>query len=705
MKYFQYLLSLVIMVSCQSPDNLNHDLKPPSARKIDKELTTHGHTRIDPYYWLKERENQEVINYLNAENDYTNQILKHTSDFQKKLFDEIVGRIKQKDESVPYKSNGYWYYRRFEEGQEYPIHCRKEGSLDALEEILLNVNEMASGYKFFRVTGLRVSINNEWLAYGVDTVSRRKYTLYFKNLKTGSLVQESIPNTTGSCTWANDNQTLFYTSKDPKTLRPNRIYRHSLNTLSTEDKEIYYESDDTFTTYVYKTKSNKFIAIASQSTLSTEYRILNADQPLQEFSMFQPREKKLEYSLAHYQDKFYILTNWEATNFRLMQTPDHLTNKENWQEVIPHREEVLIEKIEVFKNFLVMDERTQGSTQLRIINQATREEHYLEFEEPAYTAWISTNREFDTPRLRFGYESMTTPESIFEYHMDNKQRKLIKQKEVLGEFDPKQYTTDRLFATSRDGKMVPVSLVYRNDQFRQGNNPLLLYAYGSYGSTLDAYFSSVRLSLLNRGFVFAMAHVRGGQMLGRPWYEDGKMFNKKNTFYDFIDCAEYLAENGFANPDKMYAMGGSAGGLLIGAVVNLRPGLFQGVIAEVPFVDVMTTMLDTSIPLTTGEYSEWGNPNEKASYEYMLSYSPYDNVEVKDYPHILITAGLHDSQVQYWEPAKWVAKLRDLKTDNNRLLLFTNMEAGHGGASGRFEIYREVALEYAFILDLEGINQ
>ncbi|MEA2004749.1 MAG: S9 family peptidase [Acidobacteriota bacterium] len=679
-------------------------VKPPVAEKIKKELTIHGHTRVDNYYWLNERENPKVIEYLKAENEYTTTVLKHTEDLQKVLFDEIVGRIKQTDMSVPFRSEGYYYYTRYEEGQEYPLYCRRKGSMVAQEEIMLNVNEMAKGHSFYNVTGLNVSTNNNLLAFGVDTVSRRKYTIHFKDLTTGEILKDEIPDTSGRPVWANDNKTVFYAVKD-EALRPFKIYNHVLGEDVSNDKEIYHEEDVTFNTYVRKSKSKKYLFILSTSTLSTEYRFLDANEPEGEFKVLQPREKDLEYNVAHFKDDFYIMTNYKAKNFRLMKTPVNETLKENWTEVIPHREDVLLEQFEIFNDFLVVNERKNGLTNLRIIKWDDSSSHYLDFGEETYTAYISTNPEFDTNLLRFGYSSLTTPNSTFDYNMETREKKLLKQQEVLGDFDPANYHAERLYATAKDGVKVPISLVYRKGLKKDGKNPLLLYGYGSYGNSMNPSFSSVRLSLLDRGFVYAIAHIRGGQELGRSWYEDGKLLKKKNTFTDFIACAEHLIEEKFTNPEKLFAMGGSAGGLLMGAVVNMRPDLFKGVIAAVPWVDVVTTMLDDSIPLTTSEYDEWGNPANKEYYDYMLSYSPYDQVEAKDYPAMFVTTGLHDSQVQYWEPAKWVAKLRAMKTDNNILLLHTNMEAGHGGASGRFKRYKTTAMEYAFMLDLAGIGK
>jgi len=694
-------LGLIMITGCKNTENI----QPPDAQKKPKELTIHGDTRIDNYYWLNDRDNPEVIEYLKAENKYTESVLKPTEDFQDKLFNEMKSRIKETDQSVPYFFNGYYYYTRYEKGKEYPFYCRKKGTLDAEEEVMLNVNKMAEGYDFYRVTGINVSPDNKLLAYGVDTVSRRKYTIYVKNLETGELLSENIPVTSGSVAWANDNKTFFYTKKDEVTLRSNKIFKHTLGDSYQSDQEIYHEADETFRTNIYKSKSQKYLIISSGSTLSNEYRILDADNTDDDFKVLQPRERGLEYSIAHSGDYFYIRTNLNAKNFRLMRTPVHKTNKKFWKEVIPHRTDVFLEGIEVFNNYLVAEERKDGLNNIRIINQVTEDEHYINFDEEVYMTYVSNNPEMDTDILRFSYTSMTTPASTYDYNMKTRKRELKKQQEVLGDFDPSDYETKRLWATADDGTKIPMSLVYRKGIKLDGNNPALIYGYGSYGATMSPYFSSTRLSLLDRGFVYAIAHIRGSQYMGRQWYEEGKLLKKMNTFTDFNDCAGYLIEQKYTNPDKLFAMGGSAGGLLMGAIVNLQPELYKGVVAAVPFVDVVTTMLDESIPLTTSEFDEWGNPKVKEYYEYMLSYSPYDQVKAQDYPAMLVTTGLHDSQVQYWEPAKWVAKLRDVKTDDNVLLLHTNMKAGHGGASGRFEALRETAMEYAFIFQQLDIKE
>ncbi|HKK61246.1 MAG TPA: S9 family peptidase [Bacteroidales bacterium] len=680
-------------------------MNPPVAEKKPKELTIHNDTRIDNYFWLRERENPEVIAYLEEENAYREAMMEETEEFQENLFEEIVGRIKQTDESVPYKKNGYFYYSRFEEGKEYPIHCRKKGSLESDEEIMLDVNEMAEGHAYYAAAGLNVSPDNRYLAFGVDTVSRRKYTIYIKDLQTGEILDDAITVTTGGSTWANDNRTLFYTRKDEQTLRSKSIHKHIMGTPESEDELVYSEEDETFSTFVSKTKSQKYIVIGSGSTLTSEYRVLNADWPSGSFKVIQPRTRGVEYSISHFGGYFYILTNLDAKNFRLMRTSVYRTTSDNWEEVIPHREDVMLEGIELFSNYMVLEERKEGLNNLRVINMKDDTEHYIEFAEEVYTAASSYNPEFKTDELRFTYSSLTTPNSVYDYNMNSRQKELLKQQEVLGDFDPENYEAKRIFATAADGEKIPMSLVYRKGLSLNGRNPALIYGYGSYGITVDPRFSSVRLSLLDRGFVYAIAHIRGSEIYGRGWYEDGKLLNKMNTFTDFNSCAETLIEQKYTNSDQLYAMGGSAGGLLMGTIINLRPDLYKGVIAAVPFVDVVSTMLDETIPLTTSEYDEWGNPNDKDYYEYILSYSPYDNVEAKDYPNLLVTTGLHDSQVQYWEPAKWVAKLRDMKTDDNVLLMYCNMDTGHGGASGRFERYKETAMEYAFIFMLEGIDQ
>ena len=700
------LLGSITFASAQNNADLKKEIVPPKAKKIVKNLEFHGDVRVDNYYWMNNRDDAEVIDYLNQENEYNQKMTEHTRDFQQRLFEEMKARIKEDDESVPYKLNGYWYLTRFETGKDYPIYSRKKGELEAPEELLFDVNEMAEGFEYYSLGGLNVSPDNKMVAFGVDTLSRRKYTIQIKDLQTGEIYPDKIENATGGSTWAADNKTLFYTKKDDQTLRSYRIYKHILGTDSAEDELVFEEEDETFNTYVYKSKSKEYIIIGSHSTLTTEYRILKADDPSGEFKVFQPRERGLEYSIAHYEDDFYVMTNKDkATNFRLMKTPVEKTTQENWVDVIPHREDYLLEDIDIFKKYLVVSERHNGLNKIKVIRWDNSEEYYIPFDNETYTAYTSINPSFDTDILRFTYNSMTTPTSVVDFNMETREKTVLKEQAVLDEnFDKNNYLSERIWATAKDGTKIPVSLVYKKGTKLDGNSPLLQYAYGSYGSTIDPYFSTVRLSLLDRGFIYAIAHIRGGEYLGRTWYEDGKLFNKMNTFTDYIDVSEYLIQEKYTSAEHLYAMGGSAGGLLMGAVINMAPQLYRGVIAAVPFVDVVTTMLDDSIPLTTGEYDEWGNPNNKDYYEYMMQYSPYDNVVAQDYPNMLVTTGLHDSQVQYWEPAKWVAKLRELKTDDNLLLFHTNMDAGHGGASGRFEALKEVAEEYAFLLDLEGID-
>ncbi len=680
-------------------------LAPPVAEIIPQRLEIHGDVRTDNYFWLRERENPKVISYLEAENSYTAQVMAHTEELQNSLFEEIKGRIKQDDSSVPYKDGDYFYYTRFEKGKEYAIYARKHGSLESAEEVYLDANLLAAGHGYFSLRDVEVSANHEILAYAADTVGRRIYTVHLKNLATGELYPDKIPNVTGMLAWANDNKTLFYAKQDLETLRWYQIWRHTLGSDTADDVLVYQEDDETFSSYVWKTRSKRYIMIASYQTLSSEFRYLDADDPLGEPKLFQARQRDHEYDLDHLGDKFYIRTNHQAKNFRLMSTPVTSTGMADWEEVIPHRDDVLLSNFELFRDHLVVQERKAGLVHLRIVNWDGSGGHYLDFGEPAYLAYISTNPDPQTNILRYGYTSMTTPQSIYDYDMSTRQRTLLKQDEVLGGFDSGDYVTERRYAPARDGVLVPLSIVYRKGLKRDGSQPLLLYGYGSYGSSMSATFSAARVSLLDRGFVYAIAHIRGGQEMGRSWYDDGKLLKKKNTFTDFIDCASYLIAENYTAPERLFAQGGSAGGLLIGAVINMRPDLFKGIVTRVPWVDVVTTMLDADIPLTTSEYDEWGNPNDKVYYDYMLSYSPYDQVSAQDYPHILITTSLHDSQVQYWEPAKWTAKLRALKTDDNLLIIKTDMKAGHGGASGRFKRYRDTAFNYAFLLDLAGIDK
>lgn len=682
-------------------------MQPPIAPIKSKFLEIHGHKREDNYFWMNDRENPEVIQYLKEENEYLDQSIKETESFKESLFEEMKSRIKEDDESVPYFKDGYFHYHRFQKGDEYPLFCRKKNSLTEAEEIILNVNELAEGYEYFQVGQISVSTDQNILAYAEDHVGRRIYTLKFKDLRTGQLLVDQIEGASGNMVWANDNKTLFYTRQDEQTLRSFQIYKHELGENPNNDILVYEEKDDTFSCHVSKSKSKKYLFIQSHSTISSEFRFLHADDPNGKFEMLQQRIPDLEYQVEHFGDDFYVLTNAQkATNFKLVKVSIQNPGLRNWLDVIPHREAVLLENFEIFRDFLVLEERFEGLTRIRIKPWEKKDTFDLEFEEPTYTAWIGHNPEFETDLLRFGFNSLLTPASVFDYNMFSGEKKLLKQQEIVGGYDATKFQSEKIWATAEDGVKIPISLVYKKDLFeKNGNNPLLQYAYGSYGYSTDPTFSPSRLSLLERGFVFAIAHIRGGQEMGRHWYDTGKMLKKKNTFTDFIACSEYLIHEQYTSPAHLYAMGGSAGGLLMGVVINLKPELYKGVIAAVPFVDVVTTMLDETIPLTTGEFHEWGNPKEKEFYDYMLSYSPYDNIERKDYPNLLVISGLHDSQVQYWEPTKWVAKLRQLKTDNNLLLLSTNMEAGHGGASGRFKALKELALEYVFLCHLEGIKK
>ncbi len=678
---------------------------PPQAAKSPTTFTLHDDTRTDDYYWLRERENETVLAHLRAENAYTDAVMAPLQDFKEALFQEMKARIKEKDESVPVRDGAYYYYARYDEGAEYPLYCRKHLSLEAPEEIMLDLNERAANHGYYAATFPEISDDDLMAAIGEDTVSRRLYTLRFRNLHTGEWLPDEIPNTEGgSYAWAADNRTVFYIRKNVDTLLGYQVWRHELGTSVGDDVLLYEETDDQYYLGLYRTKSKKYIAlVAAHNGVATEYRLLNAENPKGELEVAIPRRRGHEYSLEHYGNIFYLVTNQgEAENFKLVQVAeDQVSDESQWREVIPHRAEVFLEGIEVFSQYLVVQERSEGLLRIRVMPQNTEEkEHYLDFGEAAYTAYTSSNPEFDTTTLRYGYTSLTTPNSVYDYDMSTRDKVLMKEQEVVGDFDKTKYTTERLYATARDGARIPISLVYKNDFARDGHGPLLQYAYGSYGSSMDPTFSSVRLSLLDRGFAFAICHIRGGQEMGRAWYDGGRLLRKLNTFTDFIDCAEFLIQEKRTSPEALYAMGGSAGGLLMGAVANLRPDLYHGMVAQVPFVDVVTTMLDDTIPLTTGEYEEWGNPNEEGFYKYMKSYSPYDNVKAQAYPNLLVTTGLHDSQVQYWEPAKWVAKLREMKTDDNLVLLHCDMETGHGGASGRFKKLHDIALEFAFLLGL-----
>lgn len=705
------------MIACNNKSEIKKEpyqwptTAAPIAEKKDHWRTIHGDSVLDNYYWMydyfgKGPDSTKVVDYLKAENTYLDTMMAGTKKLQADLFTEMKARIKEKDESVPSFKNGYFYYSRTEDGQQYFKYCRKRGSLDAKEEILLDVDAMAKGHAYYSANGFVVSEDNKLIAYGVDEVSRRQYTIYIKNLETGEIYKDAIKNTEGPGCWANDNKTLFYTSKNPVTLLSEKIKRHTLGTDESLDAIVYEEKDKSNYIGVGKTKNNKFIFIYSQATMSGELKMIDAAKPMDAFKIFAPRMKDVLYDVTPLEDKFLITTNKDdAKNFKLMECPLDKTDAANWKEVIPHRTDVLLQGVEEFKDFIVINERKDGLVKMRIRNLKDNSEHYIDFGEAAYAANFGANPEYNTTTLRYGYTSLTTPNSTYDYNLVSKEKKLMKQQEVVGGYDPKEYVTERLTATAKDGTKVPISLVYKKGFEKNGNAPLLLYAYGSYGSTMDASFNSSRLSLLNRGFCYAIAHIRGGQEMGRHWYEDGKMMKKKNTFTDFIDCGEFLVKEKFTSKEHLYAQGGSAGGLLMGAVANMAPELWHGVIAQVPFVDVVNTMLDESIPLTTNEFDEWGNPKNKDAYTYMKSYSPYENIEKKNYPNILVTTGLHDSQVQYFEPAKWVAKLRAMKTDKNVVLLKTNMEFGHGGASGRFDYLKDVALNYAFLFALEGITK
>jgi oligopeptidase B len=676
---------------------------PPDASPRDKELSIHGDTRIDPYYWFNDREDPEVIQYLNDENSYTKAVLDSTEKMQKQLFEEMKGRIKEDDSSVPYFLNDYWYVRRYEKGKDYPIFTRKYKTLDAREEILLDVNELAKDLAYCQVSGLNVSPDNTKLTYGIDTLSRRIYTIKVKDLTSGKMLKDEIHGVSSYAAWAADSKTFFYTSKDEETLRTDKIYRHKIGSTQVDDVMVFEEKDETFYTYVYPSKSREYIMIGSTSTMSSEYQFLPSNRPKGKFKTIQKRVRGLEYDVAHFEDNFYISTNADnSTNFKLVKAAVSSPSKKNWIDVLPHREDVLLEGVELFRDFMVVSERINGLLQLRVVRWDGSEDYYMDFESETYAASLGTNVDFDAQTFRFNFTSLTTPSSVIDYNTTTKSKELKKEQEVLGgSFDKTNYIAERLWATAYDGAKIPISLVRHKDTAMTSKTPLLQYGYGSYGNTIDPYFSSVRLSLLDRGFVFAIAHVRGGEYLGRAWYENGRQLSKKNTFTDFIVCSKFLIDKSYTSSAHLYAMGGSAGGLLMGAIMNMAPELYKGIVAAVPFVDVVTTMLDDSIPLTTGEYDEWGNPNDETYYHYIKSYSPYDNVKPMSYPNTLVTTGLHDSQVQYWEPAKWVAKLRDVQQGDNLILLHTNMDAGHGGASGRFEALKEIAMEYAFLLYLE----
>ncbi len=696
------LLTLAFLTP--QPQETPKPMQPPKAAQKPQVLEKHNHKRTDEYFWLRDRENPEVIQYLKDENAYLDQAMAHTKQLQAALQTEFKTRIKQTDESVPFRRDGYWYYYRTIEGKDYPVICRRQGSMQAPEQILVDGNKEAEGTKFFSLGAVQVSPDNNLLAWSADTVGRRFYTLRFRNLATGEQLPDVLKDITSNVVWANDNKTVFYAKQDPETLRSFRIYRHALGTDPASDVLVYEEKDVEFSVSVSRTRSKKYIVISSSQTITSEHRILDAAKPDSAPVLFTPRSRGHEHTIDHFDDRFYILTNLNARNFRLMSTPEKQTAQAHWTDVIPHREDTLLDSMTIFKGFLLLTERRNALVHLRVRPWTGEGEHYIEFPEPAYAAGPGQNEEYDTPIVRYNYSSLTTPRSVYDYDTLNKTRTLLKRDEVLAGFDQNNYVTERVWATAHDGARVPVSVVYRKGAPLKAERPLFQYAYGSYGLSSDAYFNPFVISLLDRGFVYAIAHIRGGQEMGRQWYDDGKLMKKKNTFRDFISVTEHLVKNGYADPKRVYAMGGSAGGLLMGAVMNMRPDLYHGIVAQVPFVDVVTTMLDDTIPLTTFEYDEWGNPNKQADYEYMLSYSPYDQVEKKAYPNLLVTTGLHDSQVQYWEPAKWVARLRARKTDQNKVLMHTNLDAGHGGASARYKRYEEIARVYAFMIDLAGVR-
>jgi oligopeptidase B len=699
------LLTLVFpLFVTLNQDALAQTPSPPVAAERPVELEIHGDVRVDSYYWLRERDNPEVIAYLEAENAYFESRMAPLSALQNELFEELRDRVKEDDESVPYRLGDHYYYHRFEAGNQYPIYARRAGSLDAPEQVLLDVNVLAEGHDFYSVSAgpSSVSPDGRYLAWAADTSGRRFYTIRFLDMETGHMLDEVIASVTPNVAWASDSRSLFYAKQDPETLRRHRIFRHIVGSEAVDDVMVYEETDPTFSVSITRSQDGQFLLMGSRQTMAMEWRFLDADNPEGQFELFLPRERGHEYSIDHGGDHFYVLTNRDAENFRLMRTPTHATAEDSWVEIVPHRDDVLLTSFTPFENHLVLAERRAGLNSLRILPDADPARSYsIAFDDAAYNVSLGTNPEFETNVLRYVYQSPTTPSTSYDFDMETRERTLVKQDEVLGGFDSADYRAERLTVPARDGQGVPVTLVYRTDAFtKDGSQPLLLYGYGSYGSSIAPNFNRDVVSLLDRGFVYAIAHIRGSETLGRRWYEDGKLLNKKNTFTDFIDVGDHLIAEGYADPERMYAMGGSAGGLLVGAVMNMRPDLFDGIIAHVPWVDVVTTMLDDTIPLTTSEYDEWGNPNDPEFYDYMLSYSPYDQVRETEYPNLLVTTGLHDSQVQYWEPAKWVARLRALKTDDNLLLLHTNMGAGHGGATGRYDRFWERARDYSFLLHL-----
>jgi oligopeptidase B len=676
--------------------------KPPMAEKKTKTTTIHGETLVDDYFWLREKSSPEVISYLESENAYTEAAMKPTAALQEKLYKEMVGHIKETDSSVPYRWGNHFYYTRTEQGKQYPTYCRKLGSLEAKEEIVLDQNELAKGLKFFSVGSFVVSDDGNLLAYSTDTTGYRQYKLQIKDLRTGQLLPESFERV-GSVMWATDNKTLFFTTEDAVTKRSDKFHRHVLGTDKTD--VVVEEKDEIFDLGAGRTRDKSMILIGSYAKTSSEFRYLPADQPMSEPKLIRAREAGHEYDVDHYGDNFYIRTNKGAKNFRVVSAPVSDPSEKNWKEFVPHQPAVKVDDITFFAGHGVVSEWEGGLQKLRVIDMKTKKSHRIKFPEPVYAASITVNREFNTPVVRYNYQSLVTPGSVFDYNMNTQQSTLLKETEVPGGFDRKNYVSERLFATATDGTKVPLSVVYRKGTKIDGTAPLLLYGYGSYGASMAPTFSSNRLTLLDRGVVYVIAHIRGGGEMGEEWRQAGRMMNKMNTFTDFIAAAEHLVKNKYTSSDRLVIQGGSAGGLLVGAVTNMRPDLFKAVVAQVPFVDVLNTMLDASLPLTTSEYIEWGNPNEKDAYMYMKKYSPYDNIGKKNYPSMLVKVSLNDSQVPYWEGAKLVAKLRNMKTDSNPLLLKTNMGAGHGGSSGRYDYLREVAFDYAYMLWQMGLAE
>ena len=700
-------LIFILTFACTEKKIMNqqHEFDAPKPKIKVHQHKIHNDIRIDEFYWLNNPDDPEVIDYLKKENDYYKNSTRHLKSLEDQLFSEMRGRIKEDDSSAPYFSNGYWYITRYEKDKQYPIYTRKKQNLSATEEILFDCNELAKGYDYFKLAGINISPDNKKVVFGVDTLSRRQYTLKVKDLESGELLDINIKNTTGYGVWANDNEHIFYAKKNPKTLRAESIFRQSINQGKDSDRLIYAEPDTAFSTFVSKSKSESFIFIGSFSTLTSEYRFIDASKPFDDFKMVQERVEGLEYSVSHFKDNFYIYSNADnANNFKIDVAPISNPSKENWKTFLPHRKDILLEDIDLFKNFWVTTERLNGLTKIFIRNWKDSNKIEIDMNSETYTSYTSTNLEFDTNYLRYVFSSMTQPSQVVQIDMKNLKKEVLKEQIIQGNFDSKNYTSKRIWVESRDGKEIPVSILYKKNIEINSKTPLLLYGYGSYGSTIDPSFSFNIFSLVDRGFIYAIAHIRGSEYLGRSWYDDGKLLKKKNTFYDFIDVSNYLISQNYTSSEHLYAYGGSAGGLLMGFVVNEVPNLYNGVIAAVPFVDIVTTMLDESIPLTTGEFDEWGNPKNKKYYDYIKSYSPYDNIKKQSYPNLLVTAGLHDSQVQYWEPAKWVARLRlkSKKNNNNRIYLDTNMEAGHGGSSGRFNSLVETSKKYAFLIGLEN---